>query len=146
MTQIDFHILQDASVEARWLYVCRFIEKVERIGHSILVIVDTLEEAQELDDLLWSFKPESFIAHQILGAGEEAKVEITYRVNAPAKHANPSVHNDVLINLGSEVPDYFSRFARVAEIVIQDPKILENTRDHYRFYKQRGYPINQHQR
>ena len=146
MTQIDFHILQDTSVEARWLYVCRFIEKVERLGHQILVAVDTLEEAQELDDLLWSFKPESFIAHQILGGDEEAKVEITYRVNAPAEHAGASNHKDVLINLGSQIPEYFSRFARLAEIVIQDPKILENTREHYRFYKQRGYPITQHQR
>jgi DNA polymerase III subunit chi len=146
MTQIDFHILQDASVEARWLYVCRFIEKVERLDHNILVVVDTLEEAQELDDLLWSFKPESFIAHQILGGDEQARVEITYTLNAPAEHADAGVHNDVLINLGSQIPDYFSRFARLVEIVIQDPKILENTREHYRFYKQRGYPINQHQR
>ena len=146
MTQIDFHILQDTSVEARWLYVCRFIEKVERLGHSILIVVDTLEEAQELDDLLWSFKPESFIAHQILGGDEETKVEIAYLINAPAEQSDASKHQDVLINLGSQIPEYFSRFARLAEIVIQDPKILENTRDHYRFYKQRGYPITQHQR
>jgi DNA polymerase-3 subunit chi len=139
MTQIDFHILQDTSVEARWLYVCRFIEKVERLGHSILVVVDTLEEAQELDDLLWSFKPESFIAHQIIGGDEEAKVEITYTANA-------GEHHDVLINLSSQIPEYFSRFARAAEIVIQEPKILENTREHYKFYKQRGYPITQHKR
>jgi len=139
MTQIDFHILQDASVEARWLYVCRFIEKVERLGHSILVVVDTQEEAQELDDLLWSFKPESFIAHQIIGGDEEAKVEITYTANA-------GEHHDVLINLSSQIPEYFSRFARAAEIVIQEPKILENTREHYKFYKQRGYPITQHKR
>ena len=142
MTQIDFHILQDASVEARWLYVCRFIEKVERLGHSILVIVNTVEEAQELDDLLWSFKPESFIPHQILGRDEEAKIEITF----PANSADSSAHHDVLINLGSDIPDYFSRFARLAEIVIQEPKILENTREHYKFYKQRGYPITHHQR
>ncbi len=139
MTQIDFHILQDTSVEARWLYVCRFIEKVERLGHSILVVVDSQEEAQELDDLLWSFKPESFIAHQIIGGDEEAKVEITYSANA-------GDHHDVLINLSSQIPEYFSRFARVAEIVIQEPKILENTREHYKFYKQRGYPITQHKR
>ena len=139
MTQIDFHILQDTSVEARWLYVCRFIEKVERLGHSILVVVDTQEEAQELDDLLWSFKPESFIAHQIIGGDEEAKVEITYTANA-------GEHHDVLINLSSQIPEYFSRFARAAEIVIQEPKILENTREHYKFYKQRGYPITQHKR
>lgn len=146
MTQIDFHILQDTGVEARWLYVCRFIEKVERLGHQILVVVDTLEEAQELDDLLWSFKPESFIAHQILGGDEEARVEITYLSNASAGIVEASSHHDVLINLGSQIPEYFSRFARLAEIVIQEPKILENTRDHYRFYKQRGYPITQHQR
>ena len=139
MTQIDFHILQEASVEARWLYVCRFIEKVERLGHRILVVVDTLEEAQELDDLLWSFKPESFIAHKIIGGDEEANVEITYTANA-------GEHHDVLINLSSQIPECFSRFTRAAEIVIQEPKILENTREHYKFYKQRGYPITQHKR
>ncbi|GGY69031.1 DNA polymerase III subunit chi [Cellvibrio zantedeschiae] len=144
MTQIDFHILQDASVEARWLYVCRFIEKVERLGHSILVVVDSQEAAQELDDLLWSFKPESFIAHQIIGGGEEAKVEITYATGGGVIESG--AHQDVLINLSSQIPEFFSRFARLAEIVIQEPKILENTREHYRFYKQRGYPITQHQR
>lgn len=144
MTQIDFHILQDASVEARWLYVCRFIEKVERLGHSILVVVDSEEHAHELDDLLWSFKPESFIAHQIIGGDEEAKVEITYPSSTGIIDAGE--HHDVLINLSCQIPDVFSRFSRLAEIVIQDPKILENTREHYRFYKQRGYPITQHQR
>lgn len=144
MTQIDFHILQDTSVEARWLYVCRFIEKVERLGHSILVVVDTFDHAQEIDDLLWSFKPESFIPHQIIGGEEDVKVEITYSEESGTIPSGQ--HQDVLINLSSKIPDFFSRFARVAEIVIQEPKILENTRDHYRFYKQRGYPINQHQR
>lgn len=144
MTQIDFHILQDTSVEVRWLYVCRFIEKVERLGHSILVVVDTQEEAHELDDLLWSFKPESFIPHQIIGADETTRVEITYPINPG--HINGGEHKDVLINLSSHIPEFFSRFARLAEIVIQEPKILENTREHYRFYKQRGYPITQHQR
>lgn len=131
-------------MEARWLYVCRFIEKVERLGHSILVVVDTFDQAQEIDDLLWSFKPESFIPHQIIGGEEDVKVEITY---AEESGTIPSgQHQDVLINLGSQIPDFFSRFARVAEIVIQEPNILENTREHYRFYKQRGYPINQHPR
>ncbi|RZA01564.1 MAG: DNA polymerase III subunit chi [Moraxellaceae bacterium] len=144
MTQIDFHILQDIGVEARWLYVCRFIEKVERLGHSILVVVDTQQEAHELDDLLWSFKPESFIAHQIMGADEAVNVEITYQ--STTGEINAGEHHDVLINLSSQIPEFFSRFTRLAEIVIQEPKILENTREHYKFYKQRGYPITQHQR
>lgn len=139
MTHIDFHILPDASVEARWLYSCRLIEKVANLGHSILIAVDTEEEAQALDDLLWSFKPESFIPHQIIGGENESSVEITFSEQS-------GDHNQVLINLSSQVPDYFSRFTRLSEIVIQEPKILENTREHYRFYKQRGYPITQHKR
>jgi DNA polymerase III subunit chi len=139
MTQIDFHILQDTTLDARWLYVCRFIEKVERLGHSILVTVDNQETAEMLDDLLWSFKPESFIPHQIIGGDEPARVEITYSTTT-------GEHCDVLLNLSHQVPDYFSRFARVAEIVIQEANILENTREHYKFYKQRGYPITQHKR
>jgi len=147
MTHIDFYILPDTSVDARWLYTCRLVEKVVNLGHKVLIAVDTEDEAQTLDDLLWSFKPESFIPHQIIGPSnnsedgndDDVSVEITYSNEA-------GDHNQVLINLSSLVPDYFSRFARLSEIVIQEPKILENTREHYRFYKQRGYPISQHKR
>lgn len=139
MTQVDFHILQDTSVEARWLYTCRLVEKVAGLGHSVLIAVDTEDEAQALDDLLWSFKPESFIPHQIIGGENETSIEITYS-DATGNH------QQVLINLQSKVPEYFSRFTRLSEIVIQEPIILENTREHYRYYKQRGYPIAQHQR
>lgn len=139
MTQVDFHILQDTSAEARWLYVCRLIEKAERLGHRILVVVDGESDAHELDDLLWSFKPESFIPHQLIGGDEEVNVEISF-------NGDIGQHQDVLVNLGSAIPEQFSRFERVVEIVIQEPKILENTREHYRFYKQRGYPITQHKR
>lgn len=144
MTHIDFYILPDSSLETRWLYTCRLVEKVFNLGHSILIAVDTEDEANTLDDLLWSFKPESFIPHQIIGGDNppvdgEASVEISFTQDAGA-------HSQVLINLSSKVPDYFSRFARLSEIVIQDAKILEITREHYKFYKQRGYPIAQHKR
>jgi DNA polymerase III subunit chi len=139
MTHVDFHILPDASVDARWLYVCRFVEKVERLGHNILIVMDSQAEADALDDLLWSFKPESFIAHQIIGGENNSRVEITYTETM-------GEHRGVLVNLSSKIPAHFSRFERVCEIVIQEPKILETTREHYKFYKQRGYPIEQHKR
>jgi DNA polymerase III subunit chi len=139
MTQVDFHILQDASIEARWLYACRFVEKVASLGRDILIAVDTEIEAHMLDELLWSFKPESFIPHQILEEKKRTNVEITYS----PKHNH---HQQVLVNISSKVPDYFSCFERLTEIVIQEPKILEITREHYKFYKQRGYPISQHHR
>ena len=56
----------------------------------------------------------------------------------------PGDHQDVLINLCEEIPDFFSRFERCMEIVIQQPVVLENTRKHFAFYRERGYPLNTH--
>ncbi len=53
-------------------------------------------------------------------------------------------HHDVLINLADKLPPYFSRFKRLAEIVIQETAVLKNTRENYTFYQQRGYPTDHH--
>ena len=95
--------------------------------------------------MLWSFKPESFIPHQILGAEDEKNNDDAVNVEITCTD-NLSNHHDVLINLRREIPEHFSRFTRVCEVVIQDANVLEHTREHYKFYKQRGYPIAQHKR
>lgn len=136
MTQVDFYILQDSEHQARWHFACRLIEKAYRLERKILVAVDTQEQAELLDDLLWSFKPESFLPHRLLEAADapEAPIEITAGEDF-------GEHHDVLINLRSKVPEQFSRFERLSEVVIQEPEILKATREHFSFYKTRGYPI-----
>ncbi len=140
MTQIDFYILQDTEHQARWHFACRLIEKAYRLDRRILVAVDSQEHAELLDDLLWSFKPESFLPHRLLEATDapEAPIEITFGENFDE---NFGEHRDVLINLSSKVPEHFSRFERLSEVVIQEPEILQATREHFSFYKTRGYPI-----
>jgi DNA polymerase-3 subunit chi len=53
-------------------------------------------------------------------------------------------HNGLLINLSEKVPEFFSRYERVAEIVVQDVTITNRTRANYRFYRDRGYPLETH--
>ena len=142
MTHIDFYILQDAASESRWHFVCRLVDKAMRMGHQVLVAVDTASEASELDELLWTFKPESFIPHQCLPGDKPAPVEI---IVVPENPNPPAYHHGLLVNLGSTIPAYFSRFERLSEVVIQSPEVLKNTRDHYSFYRERGYPIQHRQ-
>ena len=52
--------------------------------------------------------------------------------------------NGLLINLSHQVPEFFSRFERVTEIVVQSPAVTESTRNNYRFYRDRGYPLESH--
>jgi len=50
----------------------------------------------------------------------------------------------LLINLGLDVPGFFSRFERVAEVVDGDETQKAKGRERFRFYKDRGYPLETH--
>jgi DNA polymerase III subunit chi len=134
VTQIDFYILPETTSEARWLFACRLIDKVHRMGMRVLVAVDSEAEARQLDELLWTFKPESFIPHQLINSGKPTPVEITFTQEA-------GDHQNLLLNLSKTTPTYFSRFERMSEVVIQEAESLAASRARFSFYKSRGYPI-----
>lgn len=140
MNRIDFYILKDDTQEARWQFVGRLADKAQRLGHRVLIAVDHADEAKALDEFLWQSPEDSFLPHRQLGDPEQpdAAVEI-----APVEHSGE--HRDVLINLSRRVPDYFSRFERLAEVVIQTPEVLQVTRTHFGFYKSLGYSVNHQQ-
>jgi DNA polymerase-3 subunit chi len=51
-------------------------------------------------------------------------------------------HHDVLLNLSSEWPPFFSTFERLLEIVAADEEDKAAARKRYSFYRERGYDIN----
>ena len=57
----------------------------------------------------------------------------------------PDMPTDVLINLKRDVPGFFSRFERVIEIVA-GPEVQRNlARERFKFYRDRGYPLETHE-
>lgn len=134
MTKVDFYVLPETTSEDRWLFACKLAEKVQRMGMRVLITVDSETDARRLDELLWTFKPESFVPHQLIDGGKPAPVEITFTEQI-------GDHQGLLLNLSNTVPGWFSRFERVSEVVIQEPHILATSRERYSFYKSRGYPI-----
>ncbi len=140
MTRVDFYILDDESIEARMLFVCRLVDKAFRRNNRILLNVADWATADALDDLLWSFRPESFIPHALANTEEAAEVPVVIT----AEGQDFAGQNDLLINLTDDVPAFFSRFERLAEVVIQADAVLQATREHYSYFKQRGYPVETH--
>jgi DNA polymerase III subunit chi len=58
--------------------------------------------------------------------------------------AAPPAHDGVLLNLRAEQPPFFSRFQRLIEIVSLDEADRARARERFRFYRDRGYPIETH--
>ena len=136
MTRIDFY--QIDSDEAPLLFTCRLIEKVYRQGLQIYVHTRSEAQSIEVDDLLWSFRDDRFIPHTLQSRHDEAPIKIGH-------NAEPEDHQQVLVNLSLDVPDFFSRFDRVAEIVPLGEESRNSARQNYRFYKDRGYSLQYHE-
>ncbi|WP_423895008.1 DNA polymerase III subunit chi [Candidatus Pelagadaptatus aseana] len=138
MTRISFYILGDDNDDARKLFACRLAEKAWREGNRIYIAVNDAAEAEALDQQLWRFRPESFVPHST----EHSETPSAAVVIGCQDDCGD--HHDLLINLRSQIPSHFSRFERLVEIVSQSENILTETREHFTFYKQRGYPIETH--
>jgi DNA polymerase-3 subunit chi len=135
MTRVDFYILPGADPRAREATACRITEKAWRLGHRVYLLTDSEEQARRLDDLLWTFKQGSFVPHEIHpGADAEAPVLVGH--GAP-----PEGMSDVLVNLATEVPAGFERFARVAEFVDEDAAVKQAGRVRFRQYREAGIQL-----
>ena len=138
MTRVSFYLLADNGDEAALRFACRLAEKAHGEQHRVFLRVPDDDTGARLDALLWTFRQGSFVPHaraQALQADDPTPVVI-------GDHP-PDEQNDVLINLGADVPGFFSRFSRTVEVVTPDARA--DARQRYRFYADRGYALETHE-
>ena len=137
MTRVGFYVVQAADQEQRLQVAARLADKAFQRGHRIFIHAADEAQARTLDELLWSFRPASFLPHGLQGQEHSDTIAIGWG-------QEPLDHNDLLINLQLDIPPFFSRFQRVAEVVTQDPHSLQALRESWKFYKERGYQLEKH--
>ena len=137
MTRVGFYVVQAAQQGQRLEVAVRLADKAFQRGHRIFINAVDEAQARALDELLWSFRPASFLPHGLYGQEHSDSIAIGWG-------QEPENHNDLLINLQLEIPAFFSRFARVAEVVTQDDASLAALRASWKFYKERGYQLEKH--
>ncbi|KTD08702.1 DNA polymerase III subunit chi [Legionella jamestowniensis] len=137
--RVDFYLLNSQDEAARWLLACRLLEKAYLRGHRVFVHCESQKDAHELDELLWTFKDNSFIPHNLQGEGPEPPppIQIGYQ-------AEPRGYSDILLNLNSTIPEFYKRFKRVMEIVVNDETAKELSRKHYKKYRTHQCELHTH--
>ncbi|MCP4700256.1 MAG: DNA polymerase III subunit chi [Gammaproteobacteria bacterium] len=139
MPKVDFYVLKKRGNYGRARFVCRLADKILHSGHGIYIHTMSRSQAQFLDKMLWTFKDSSFLPHDLYPdvSGSQAPVRIGY-------HPETCVKTDVLINFALEVPVFFERFSRVAELTDGDPAVREAARTRYRTYRKHGCSLTSH--
>lgn len=138
--RVDFYILQ--GEQRREMLACRLCEKAYQQGHKVFVLADSARQAQELDTLLWTFREGSFVPHRLVSPARQDAVPPAVLIGW-AGTANPEDY-PVLLNLAPEVPSFFRKFERIAEIVNQNKEIKSAGRQRFAFYREQGCNLHHH--
>ncbi|MFM0733462.1 DNA polymerase III subunit chi [Paraburkholderia sediminicola] len=132
MTRIDFH----SNVGDSLLYACRLIRKAYQAGQPTIVLAEP-ERLRAFDEQLWTFSPLDFVPHCMADTKLAVQTPIVL-----ASSLDDVPHHQVLLNLGATVPAQFARFERLLEVVGNAHDELAAGRERYRFYRDRGYALN----
>ena len=133
MTRIDFYQLDPARHGVDEV-VCQLCHKAYDKGQPTLLLTRDPVQSEHFDRRLWTWRDDSFLPHD--------REEVDGLLTPILIHDRPEARGDrhLLINLSADVPEFFTQFERVLELVTEDNRA--EAREHYRYYKERGYPLN----
>lgn len=133
MTRIDFYELKSGRFNPDQL-LCQLSLKAHENQQRVLLLTQTEQDSHRLDKALWTFDDTHFIPHGVSDAEQKLNcINISHETQANEQY-------DILININHVIPEHIGQFARVIELVHDNNKDI--AREHFRYYKDRGYHIN----
>jgi DNA polymerase-3 subunit chi len=140
--RVDFYILKSALNKQRWAFACRLAEKAYLRDLSIVILNETLADAQALDEMLWTFNERSFVPHKI--SVDERSLDPKTPVHLVVESATAPAA-DLLVNLALRLPAQFQQYSRIAEIVDADEERRRLGRERFKAYRDLKAVLETHQ-
>ena len=136
MTEVAFHF----NAPDKLAYACRLLRKAVGSGARVVVTAPA-DVLARLNSLLWTFSQLDFIPHAT--ASDPAHVLAASPV-VLAESLADLPHQQVLLNLGVQVPAGFEQFERLIEVVSLDDEDRQLARGRWKHYTDSGHAITRH--
>ncbi len=140
LPKVNFYLLPSHTEQGRQIFACKLAEKAFRLGYKTYILTDSMQQAQQLDTLLWTFRTHSFVPHAL------------YQDNLPAlanavicgTQQAPTAWQHTLINLSRYCPETITAFTQIFELLDNDENQKIAGRKRYRYYQEQGIVPNTH--
>ena len=139
--RVDFYVLKSSAAQQRWAFACRLTEKAYLKDLKIVIVNDTLADAQALDELLWTFNERSFVPHKV--CLDEQSLDPATPVHLVLE--SPAIPADLLVNLAPRLPTQLQRYQRIAEIIDADEERRRQGRERFKAYRDLKFTLETHQ-
>ena len=142
--RIDFYVLKSAAAKQRWIFACRLAEKAYLRDLRVVLVNDTLGDAQTLDELLWTFNDRSFVPHGIY-LEEDGKTDPSAKTDPVQLNVGAAIGcADLLVNLSERLPANWQRYSRVAEIIDAEVGRRVQGRERFKVYRDQNINVQTH--
>jgi len=132
MTRVEFYF----NVADKLAKVAELCDKAVAKGRQLTVFTQDEVMNSQLQQVLWQHSAASFLPSAQPGHASSALVAIILD-----KDGSDLIQDDILINLQSGHPPFFSRFRYLVELVGNDEDDKVAARMRYKFYRDRGYQV-----
>ena len=138
MPRADFYLIAKPRFrDDPLLLVCELAKRAFASEQPTLILARSPEQAEALDEKLWTFDDDAFIAHQIAGDDDDSICAVL--IAAPG---TTTPDRALVINLRDECAD--GTFDRVLEVVNADEAERLGSRERWKTYKAAGFKIAKH--
>lgn len=139
MAQVDFYVVGSGGSEGAARVACKVTEKAWRQGLRVFVRTVSENDARRMDDLLWTFRQDSFVPHGLAGESGAEKEAVVIGCQPQADDGR-----EVLVNLGAGLQADPSAYERIAEVVSDDEGARIAARERYGVYRRLGHELKHH--
>ena len=143
-TQVMFYVLpentnNEINVDAHLFQACLHASVCYRNNQRVYIHTENQTSAHAIDEMLWSFEPDSFIPHNLVGEGPKqgAPVEIGFQT--------PQNRRPFLINLASQIPSFAGNYSHIIDFVPPESSLKQQARERFKQYRQAGFSIETQQ-
>lgn len=138
MIKVEFHILSEAGDVVRMRHACQLVDSLYAKNERCYMRATDSSGAQRLDDMLWTFRDQAFIPHEIVTPTSPSHPRIMALIGFETM---PVSFASTLINIGDSVPDSLDTISQLLEVVDADPQHKQQARERYKQYRDRGYQL-----
>ena len=127
MTRIQFYIIATEDSTEQFAYALRLAMQNLAMGKHLHIHTESAKDTRTLLEQ---------IADKLTCGDERLTID---------HKGTPGPVREVLLNLSSEVPYFFSSFEATLEIICDGSATKAMGRERYRYYQTRGYPLRHHE-
>lgn len=135
MPNVSFYILESNNINSLFKTATQLTIKAYNADNQVLIYSNHSNILAQLNELLWTFSPSSFIPHSLVQSEEDVdSIDPIVLANFEPQH----LKKDLLIQLSDHVPENFQQYQRIIEILYSDEDYLTKGRERFKFYRRHG--------